>query len=246
MGTPHCESLASYAMRLAEAHCLDVGALIYRFIHPLTGSAWKDSRSQRSVYRIDRADLGSLTPAHVHIGKWLDMSNETQATVSALAELTKRPDLHLLTTLPLKGYVKKDSVLRFQRAWCPVCHQEQRISGQPVHDLLIWSFLDVYVCRRHGRRLRTSCYWCSSKQPILRFWSQPGQCGRCGIEFDTEDTRSYGPTFEEAWKADVIGDLLSKWNKLEPGKRKRPPTLERVLTSSYSTGDIMESLLPQQ
>ncbi|PZV08793.1 MAG: hypothetical protein DCF32_03895 [Leptolyngbya sp.] len=246
LGTPYCESLASYAMRLAEAHCLDICVLIYRFVHPLIGSEWKNTRSQRSVYKIDTVVRNNVTPAHVHIGKWLDMSKETEATVSALAELTKRKDLHLLTTLPLKGYVKKDSVLRLQRAWCPACYQEQRSLGQPVHDLLIWSFRDVCMCRRHERRLRLSCYWCNSRQPVLRFWSQPGQCGRCGIEFDTENTRPYGPTFDEAWKADAIGDLLTRWNKLEPGKQNRPPTLERVLTSSYSTGDIIESLLPQQ
>ena len=113
--------------------------------------------------------LGNLTSAHVHIGKWLDMSRETEATVSALGELTKRQDLHLLTTLPLKGYVKRDSVLRLQRAWCPDCYQEQRSAGQPVYDLLIWSFRDVCVCRRHNRRLRSSCYWCTQAEVLQPF-----------------------------------------------------------------------------
>ncbi|MFH7245847.1 MAG: TniQ family protein [Spirulina sp.] len=234
MGSPYCESLASYAMRLAEAHCIDVCVLIYQFVHPLIGSAWKDTPSRRSLCKVDRADLGNLTSAHVHIGKWLDMSKETEATVSALGELTKRQDLYLLTTLPLKGYVKRDSVLRLQLAWCPDCYQEQRSAGQPVYDLLIWSFRDVCVCRRHNRRLRSSCYWCTSRQPVLKFWSQPGQCGRCGIEFDAEDTHPYSPTIEEAWKADTIGDLLTRWSKLEPGKQKRPPTLQKVLASNYS------------
>lgn len=246
IGTPYSESLASYAMRLAEAHCLDVHALIYRFIHPLIGSEWKNTRSRRSVYRTDAVARNNVTPAHVHIGKWLDMSKETEATVSALAELTKRRDLHLLTTLPLKGYVKKDSVLRLQRAWCPACYQEQRSLGQPIHDLLIWSFRDVCMCRRHKRRLRSSCYWCNSRQPVLKFWSQPGQCGRCGIELDAENISHYSPTFEEAWKADAIGHLLTWWSKLEPGKRKRPPTLEKVLTFSYGTRDMIERLLADQ
>lgn len=243
IGTPYSESLASYAMRLAEAHCLDVGVLIYRFVHPLIGPSWKDTRSQRSVYKIDKADLNNLTPAHVHIGKWLDMSKETEATVSALAELTKRQDLHLLTTLPLRGYVKQNSVLRFERAWCPDCYQEQKSSGQPVHDLLIWSFHDVCVCNLHKMRLRSSCYWCNSKQPVLGFWSQPGQCGRCGLELCEENIRHYSPTFEEDWKADSVGDLLTRWGKLKPGMKERPPTFERVLTSTYRTRDIMKSLL---
>lgn len=246
MGTPYCESLASYAMRLAEAHCLNVCDLIYRFIHPLIGSEWKNTRSRRSVYKIDTVVRNNVTPAHVHIGKWLDMSKETEATVSALAALTKRQDLYLLTTLPLKGYVKKDSVLRLQRAWCPACYQEQRSSCQPVHDLLIWSFRDVCMCRRHERRLRSSCYWCNSRQPVLRFWSQLGQCARCGIELDAENISHYSPTFEEGWKADTIGDLLTRWSKLESSTQKRLPTLERVLTSSYGTGDIMKGLLADQ
>ena len=59
MGSPYCESLASYAMRLAEAHCIDVCVLIYQFVHPLISSAWKDTPSRRSLCKVDRADLGA-------------------------------------------------------------------------------------------------------------------------------------------------------------------------------------------
>lgn len=171
LGTPETESLTSYAMRLAEAHCIDVCDLINRFIHPLVGNKWKNTPPRRGVNTVHKVHKHNVTPAHLHIGKWIDMTKETQATVAALAELTKRHNLHLLTLLPLSGYVRQKTVLRYQRAWCPCCYEEQKNSGRlvPVYDLLIWSFHDVCACPRHEQILWSACFWCSARQPILNY-----------------------------------------------------------------------------
>ena len=97
LGTRYAESLASYAMRLAEAHCIDIQNLIDQFIHPLIGLLWEDKQAQNRVAKVRRPYSPAILHPHFNICKWLEISDETQATIAALSVLTKRNDIYLMT-----------------------------------------------------------------------------------------------------------------------------------------------------
>jgi TniQ len=241
LGTPDTESLASYAMRLAEAHCLDVGSLIHRFVSPFIEGVQSASQTRKRINKIHLHNH-SLTSDHLHISKWVDITDETQATVSALSDLTKREKLHLLTLLPLKGYVLQDTVLRHQRTWCPCCYEDQKNAGKPVYDMLIWSFRDVCICPRHEQRLWSRCFWCSARQPILESWSQPGYCAKCKSWLGRDYRRPISTVPQDWWNANAIGNIISAWNDLPPGKTRNPPTIQRLLSRGYKTKGKIENL----
>ena len=243
LGTPYTESLASYAMRLAEAHCIDIQDLIDQFIYPLIGHLWEDEQAQPRVVKARRPFMPATLHPYFNVSKWLDMSNETKFTIAALSVLTKRNDIYLLTVLPLEGYVKQDSIFRGMRAWCCGCYEEQKNIGRPVHDLLIWSFRDVCMCLRHEQRLRSACYWCTARQPVLNFYSKPGYCTKCGSWLGDGYNYRSEATYQDQWNAEAVGHLLTNWNSFKPHASQRQPTLQRLLAGSYETKDIMGSLL---
>ncbi|MGF1538206.1 MAG: TniQ family protein [Elainellaceae cyanobacterium] len=243
------ESLASYAMRLAEAHCLDVSSLIHRFIQPLIGSEWKDTPARKGFGKMDKVYKHTVTPAHVHMGKWIDMGEETRATVAALSKLTKRENLRLLTLIPLSGYVSSDTILRYQRAWCPCCYEDQKCTGKPIHDLLLWSFRDVCVCPYHEQRLRSACNWCGAKQPILKYWSQPGYCMKCGLWLGREDNRHGRIDGQDLWKANAVAKVIGSWAGLPSRETKTARSIQSLLSKSYVNNTfrargIIKGLLP--
>lgn len=242
LGTPYSESLASYAMRLADAHCIDIQNLIDQFIHPLIWRLWENKQVQTKGVKARRPFMPAVPHPHFNISKWLTISDETKATIAALSVLTKRNDIYLLTVFPLRGYVKQDSILRDKRAWCCGCYEEQKNTGRQVYDLLIWSFRDVCTCLRHEQRLRSTCYWCNARQSVLDFYSRPGYCTKCGAWLGQGYNYRSEIACRDQWNAEAIGHLLTNWDSLEPHASQWQPTLQQVLAGSYETRDIMGSL----
>lgn len=246
IGTSGVESLASYTMRLAEAHCLNICDLIHRFVYPLIGKEWKDVHATNRINKVYKVHRHNVTPAHLHFGKWLHMTEETQATITALSELTKRQDLHLLTLLPLKGHIYKDVALRHQRVWCPCCYQEQEDSGRPIHDLLLWSFMDVVVCPTHEQFLLSACHWCGAKQYLLSYSSQPGYCSKCGLWLGKSEIHPSRGSHYDLWRAQVLGDLVARLKHLPQKSSRKPPTLQKLLSEYYRGHGKMKDLLVLQ
>jgi hypothetical protein len=221
IGTSEVESLASYAMRLSEAHLIDICVLVHRFIYPLTRRVWKDVRLRGRTYK---AGPHKITHAHYYVAKWLGMEKEAKATVAALSELTKRDDLHLLTTLPLEKYFLPHSVLKPRKSWCPCCYEDQRASGRPVCDLLLWSIQTVKVCPRHAQKLWSKCYWCGAGQPILLNSSQPGYCAKCYMWLGAAPRDSLKANHQDLVEANLVANLVAAFPLLPiPGRRNRPP-----------------------
>ena len=98
-----------------------------------------------------------------------------------LEKLTLRKDLHYLTLLTWAEVLYIRGLIWPTRAWCPLCYEEWRISGQIVYDPLIWSLLPVTACISHHIHLSQFCPHedCHRKLPGLAWRSRPGYCSYC-------------------------------------------------------------------
>jgi hypothetical protein len=109
MGTPLVESLTGYITRLAEAHSVFSGPLLYKLIVPLV-PGYTSSAKQHALFREsgDRSTLLNGT------------GRRAQYAVSALEKLTLRTDLSFLTLLPLEAILpaRAKGLIRLTKAWC--------------------------------------------------------------------------------------------------------------------------------
>jgi transcriptional regulator with XRE-family HTH domain len=171
MGTTLVESLSSYVVRLAEAHCVFSGRLMSRVIVPLV-----PGYSPLHPYALFREDGEKSTLLN---GTGLS----ARYAVQALEKLTGRTDLVCLTLLPLAAIFPAigGRLLRATKAWCSLCYQDWRARGQQVYDPLLWFFQDVALCSHHGCDLHTQCPYhnCAKSLPAVAWRSRSGYCSYC-------------------------------------------------------------------
>src|SRR5215813_8279236 len=129
VGTPNVESLTSFVMRLAAAHCVKTGTVIAQEIAPLIN----ESETKPALRSIN--GVGPAAP------NW----------VSALESLTRRRNLHLLTMLPWRHIMPLRNSMRLWRAWCPDCFAVDRREQESVFERLAWALDSVSVCILHNR-----------------------------------------------------------------------------------------------
>jgi hypothetical protein len=109
MGTPQVESLSSYLARLAEGHSVLLSKLVRREILPCFG---------RPHLR------GNITAFWMNYARAMNgLSRWAKDLVQVLEELTKQPDLHLLTLLPWSEVLNGRGLLRRNRAWNAASNQ---------------------------------------------------------------------------------------------------------------------------
>jgi transcriptional regulator with XRE-family HTH domain len=196
IGTGTTESLTSYLIRLAEAHCVPVGTLIAREIAPLVAA---------------HSHVRSLAQHNwVHYSHALNGTGATaQTLVDVLQRLTGRHDLHLLTLLPWSHVLPPLGLLRRERAWCPACYQEWRENGQPVYDPLLWALRVVTSCSRHRQELETRCPACQCSQAALATMAQPGACAHC-LHWFGRAAHSPAPLSPwTCWATEVVATMLA-------------------------------------
>jgi TniQ len=209
VGSPMVESLTSYLTRLAEAHSLHLRTLVTDEILPRL--------HQSHLYRDGR-------PTYDHLTRFWKQSvtlNGTSATsndwVQALEQLTLRRDLRFLTMLTWAPVLSSRALLRRTQAWCPVCYEEWRESGQVIYQPLLWALEVIRVCPYHGLRLHLHCPYadCGNEYSALVPHSQTGYCPRCerwlGNPFP-QNGNGQGLGVEEQewqqWVGTVVGGLL--------------------------------------
>ena len=171
-GTAAVESLSGYVARLADAHSLSVGDLVGRFL----------SRSQNPYGAIVAR---SLKP------QWAEghgfhacgyavngASDKAMQWVHALESATSRRDLQCLTLLPFRN-VLPEHLFRRRRAWCAVCFDQWRATGQTVYEPLLWAIAAASYCAIHARPLDDTCHHCAGTLSPLGVFSRPGYCQRC-------------------------------------------------------------------
>ncbi|HEY6411479.1 MAG TPA: TniQ family protein, partial [Ktedonobacteraceae bacterium] len=141
VGDPMVESLTSYVTRLADAHSISPRTLIKNEIAPLL--------RKTSLYQGGRLMSG-------HLNTYLKQSHTLNGTtlwaadmVEVLEQLTGRHDLRFLTMLSWKHVISTQKLLRWSRAWCPMCYEQWQEMNQIVYEPLLWSLDVMSVCHIH-------------------------------------------------------------------------------------------------
>ncbi|GAA6614407.1 TniQ family protein [Scytonema sp. NUACC26] len=173
MGTLECESLISYLIRLAEAHCVTPDKLIKHKIYPFF---WGHDDLSTS----DKGIIGRTFTNRSYI-KLLNFSGwYTSKLVESLEHLTLRRDLTCLTMMHWHELITCVYLLRDCKAWCPSCYSYWHQNKLPIYEPLLWSFEPVAVCSHHHYPLITQCPYCNHRLPIIAPNSRLGYCSHCG------------------------------------------------------------------
>lgn len=168
IGTPMVESLTGYVGRLAAAHVVSPGALLYQELGPCVG-AYRSSS--------DDGDHRSFVYcAHTLNG----MTENTEKWAAAIAMATGVESVRSLTMLPWKGVFSARGVIRPRRAWCACCYGEWRLHDVEIYEPLLWMLETVSICPSHHRPLTTSCPHCARQSYAISSRSFPGHCSSCG------------------------------------------------------------------
>lgn len=210
VGTPRVESLTSYVTRLAEAHSIHLRALVTDEVLPLL--------HRSHLYQDGRPVYDHLTRFWKQSAMLNGIGTTTSDWVQALQRLTLRRDLRFLTMLPWANVLPSRGLLRRTQAWCPVCYEEWRETGQVIYQPLLWALEVISVCPYHRLRLRMRCPYTDCGHPLLPFTprSQLGYCTRCerwlGYPSQREEDRLARSADEQEWQrwvGEVVGELLA-------------------------------------
>lgn len=211
MGGGMTESLTSYMIRLAQAHCISVKDLI--------------SSSLMSSF----ARQYFLSPHGTRSSSWSRASRAINGTgiwardaVQSLQVLVGREDLRPLTMLPWVGAIPQRGLLKQSKAWCPLCYRDWFQEGLPLYDPLIWFLGPVRMCANHQRGLETRCPHCYKEIPSLSSHALPGTCLACGSPlWAVTQGDSKGCTLEprerrwQTWMIEQLGEMLAfAWHGL--------------------------------
>ncbi len=216
IGTSLVESLTSYISRLAEEHTVSVGDLVGRVLSDQANSGDPIITQAAKAVRVGghgfRACSYALNGISERTAKW----------VHALETATSRCDLRFLTLLPFQN-VLPGHLFRNRRAWCALCFEDWRATGQIVYEPLLWGLKVSTHCLVHARALDYTCPRCGRTLNPLGVFSRAGHCGRCGDWLgraeaaDRYPLRPDRPSGEEqAWSCAQAGDLLSKLPQVHP------------------------------
>lgn len=196
IGTPLVESLSGYVARLADAHAVSVGNLVLRGLSPLVSFPLIQSSGPNPF----PARFYALNGLGESASKWIE----------ALQIGTMQTDLRFLTLLAFADLFWPLGLFRRRRAWCRVCYADDRASGKPVYERLIWALRSVEVCPHHRQALEEVCPNCSRRSKPITAFSRPGCCFTCQEWLGSHDLVGESHiTDEEVWSAGGVGALLS-------------------------------------
>ncbi len=206
--TPGVESLTSYMIRLAKAHCISLRDLAISEVLPLLTQTGEVGAPTLFSYG---ALLGNAQALN-------GMNIMATSGVHALEKLTLYKGLHLLTMLPWTNVISKYGIFRTSQAWCPLCYEEWHINKETIYNPLLWSLKVVRVCPHHKRILNERCpsLQCQKPVPILHSRIRLGYCPYCdcwlgnvvGADVTPPETMTNEELEQAVWNATVVGELL--------------------------------------
>jgi len=203
VGTAAVESLTGYISRLAAAHAVKTGTLIFHELRariPCTKGVSAGRASKNLSHGSFYVDAHSLNGVGIRVRGW----------VSRLEQLTCVSRLDLLTVLPWANAISCVHLLRTRRVWCPSCYGEG-CSTQPTYERLLWAFQMVTACPVHRRILESLCPSCGRTQYVLASRSRPGYCSRCYCWLGRagESTSVDAELTKLISVAEMVGELLA-------------------------------------
>ncbi len=208
--TPFTESLTSYIARLAEHHCLSVRDLVIKKMLPLLDRPYLSGQRGHDNITAFWKDTPTLNGANILTADW----------VRVVEELTLRRGLHCLTMLSWADSLSFRGLIRRTQAWCPLCYEEWRGSGQPVYNPLLWSLEVISTCSLHATPLQHLCPHedCRQPQTMLTSRSRLGYCSQCGRWLGLQQSGetlsvTVGSYHEDQawrqWVAKEVGELIA-------------------------------------
>jgi hypothetical protein len=233
LGTANVESLTSYLTNLAKAHWVSVGDLLSEKFSTIIGKTYLTDTPSRGLHKVYNR-TSALNGTGVMARDW----------VEAAQLLTLREDLHLLTLLTWSDVFPKRKLLRQHKAWCPLCYEDWRYSGQPLFEPLIWTIDVVELCPTHHVPLSIQCPHCSQKQPFLDWQAQLGHCSKCQkwLSTTSETQLSRSKEVEKAkenwqlWVAKNLGEVLTL--QVQPPSKKRIAEAISICIKESTEGNI--------
>jgi AraC-like DNA-binding protein len=203
IGTESVESLTGYTARLADAHSVSVGDLAGRVLSELSDSNGPVITAAARAWRVGGHGFHACSYAVNGV------TDRAERWVHALEAATTRPDLRSLTLLPFCD-ILPGQMFRRHRAWCALCHDDWRASGQIVYEPLYWAIEVSSHCLVHARSLDCVCRHCARKLSPLGVFSRPGHCERCGNWLGMLADDGDRPSGEFAtWSSTQVGGLLA-------------------------------------
>ena len=216
IGTPMVESLTGYIVRLADAHVVTPGALIFKELGRTVASGGIGHEGSRRYYSTFAYDAHTLNGMTDRAEKW----------AVAVGAATGVESVRFLTMLPWKHVFSAQGLTRTKRAWCARCYRQWRTEGVETYEPLLWMLPMVSICPLHQQLLMTRCPHCGRDPHVVSCRSRPGHCSRCGgwLGVQTDEPADGGEAAD--WNhAEFIGEaiatLLARASTLE-----RPPSVE--------------------
>ncbi|WP_042142793.1 TniQ family protein [Paucisalibacillus sp. EB02] len=202
LGTPFVESLTSYITRIAEAHCVLTGDLIFMVYAPLLNKEYLSKISKRGGNGFFDSAIGMNGRGKL-----------AKEFIELTEKLTGRSDISFTTLFRFSSILPERGLLKRTKSWCPKCYEESKLKSEDIYDQLIWNFQCVDLCIIHKTPLLDLCEHCKYAVPLINRKSMPGYCSRCGnwlgSIFYTNDKYS-GDTNEFITDIMLIGELLAK------------------------------------
>jgi hypothetical protein len=204
------EGITSYVMRLANEHSVSVGDLVAevlaklptphgRLLCPSNGTRKRDGY----VFGDGSYSINGVTD---RAAAWVDVLEAT----------TGRPDLRLLTLLPLSAVID-DQIFCGKRRWCSLCIEQWREDKKPIYEPLLWGITAASHCPIHGGELSSICNHCQRTMAPLATLSVPGYCSHCrrwlgksGIE-----ARETGEQSEPVRAAEQVAAVIEMLPKID-------------------------------
>lgn len=210
VGTPDCESLSSYVIRLAREHSLPPRRFISRIILGVLGQG--KPRCDAKFFRHYAATINGVGPY-------------AERFVRALGETTGRSDLLSLTMQPWKGLLAPNGtpLTSACRRWCSACLRDSGVrnasdnQSSEAYWPLSWSISAVSCCLKHRASLSEVCQHCARHQPTLPKHAEFDRCDYCRkCLYDSDATN--GPILpeSEASTAAPVADLVGQMIRLGP------------------------------
>ncbi len=205
------ESLTGYIVRLAEAHVVTPGTLIFKELGRTVAAGGTGHEGRRRCYSTFAYDAHTLN----------GMTDRAEEWAIAVGAATGVESIRFLTMLPWKNVFSAQGFTRTKRAWCARCYRQWRTEGVETYEPLLWMLTMVSICPLHQQLLMTRCPHCERAPHVVSCRSRPGHCSRCGgwLGVQTDEPADGGDTAD--WnQARSIGEAVA-------ALLARAPTMER-------------------
>jgi len=195
------ESLSSFIIRLSNAHHINVGELVRKFLQPRISS-----RQKRHI--LHRCNDGYSVNGAGCIGREL-----FQVVKSLISQTDKTlfANFYFLESLIGKTY---KNLISKEQFWCPLCLEEASTAYYPLY----WHSLSVKCCIKHRIKLRSTCPACNSHSNVISASTRIGVCASCNHSLIINITQSNLPlevvNSKDIWIAENINSLAKHHQQL--------------------------------